>query len=641
MIVSDSIPQAAFNPWGFSVVLGVLSLALHRDLLPRFASAVPSDLGDPLLNMWILWWNAWTIPFTAQYWNAPSFAPAPYALALSETLLGLTWLTTPLQWVGASPVVAYNVLVLATLVLNGLSMHWLCLTLTGRRDAAVIGGLAYAFAPYHAHELPHVQTQAMFWMPVALVGLHRYWDTGGRRWLVCLAAGTAFNGYTCGYFLLYFAVLLGLAIVWLTIASGTLRKLGEVGVALLAALVALAPVILVYRSVRTAWNLRRPFYEVESFGADLLLFVAGADRLSWWPISTDQWRLQGQGYSQYPGIVILVVLLAAGVVAWRRRRARPRPRWRGIVAAVLGVLGAAEVGAAMAYWIVGPWALMLGPIELTMSHPLRAMSLAIPLLLLAAVLAPRFTAALRAGSIPALYATGAVVTSLLALGPVARLNGGLLWRQAPYAWLMWLPGFDATRAPALFAAITALCLAVLAAYAMVRLVSRPGTRSHAFVTIVAAAIVADGWAVVPVVDVPPPIRTPLSGELVVELPLGVVSNDVAAMYRGMAHGRRVVNGYSGYITPHYEFLFYDLAKACLDSLEVTRRGRSLDVVLWVGTEAARRFDVLLAERWGRDVREEFAGTIVYHLPGEPGAPPAGTFDAEIDTRSVCEDRPAP
>ena len=89
-------------------MLGVLTLALHWPLLDRLGSAVPSDLGDPLLNIWILWWNAHHVPLTEAYWNAPAFAPAPYAFALSETLLGLTWLTTPLQWLGASPVLAHT-----------------------------------------------------------------------------------------------------------------------------------------------------------------------------------------------------------------------------------------------------------------------------------------------------------------------------------------------------------------------------------------------------------------------------------------------------------------------------------------------------------------------------------------------------
>src|SRR5207247_3915451 len=116
----------------------------------RFRSTVPSDLGDPLLTIWILWWNAHHIPFTAAYWNAPIFAPAPYTLALSETLLGVAWLTTPLQWLGASPLVAYNVMYVATPIFNGLAAYWLCLTLTRRPYAAAIRGPAYALGPYPA-----------------------------------------------------------------------------------------------------------------------------------------------------------------------------------------------------------------------------------------------------------------------------------------------------------------------------------------------------------------------------------------------------------------------------------------------------------------------------------------------------------
>ena len=37
--------------WGFSLLLVVLSLVLHRQLLAQFGSSIPSDPGDPLLNM--------------------------------------------------------------------------------------------------------------------------------------------------------------------------------------------------------------------------------------------------------------------------------------------------------------------------------------------------------------------------------------------------------------------------------------------------------------------------------------------------------------------------------------------------------------------------------------------------------------
>ena len=622
--------------WGFSFVLGVLTLALHRGLLGRFGSAIPSDLGDPLLNTWILWWNAQAVPFTQQYWNAPAFAPAPYALALSETLLGLTWLTTPLQWLGASPVVAYNVMFVAIPVLNGLSAYWLCLTLTGRRDAAMIGGLAFAFAPYHATQFAHIQTQATFWMPVALVGLHKYWSTSQRKWLVCLGGATALNGLTCGYFLLYFAVLLALAVGWLTIASGTRRKVMDVLVTLAIAALVLAPVILTYRFVKSLWDLQRPASEIESLSSDALAVLMGSDRLLFWPIRGPEWQLPGGLYPQYPGIVITLLLVAGAVVAIRQRRHDlPRSRWRGWAVWTLVAASVVELVAGGAYWIVGQWELGLGPITATMYHPYRAVGVAIRLLLVALLLTPRFTALVRSGSPPGLYATGAVLASILALGPVGRISGARVWSPAPLAWLMPLPGFDSIRVPALFSAITVLCFAVLAAYAVARLVPRPMRTSLAITGIVGFALIADGWAVMPIVDVPAPIRVPIVGDLVVELPRHDLLEDVAAMYRGMEHGRPVVNGYSGYNPPHYGYLLSDLGRSCFDSLDVTRGGRSLDVVIWVGTEEARRIDAVLLKRWGRSVREEWGGTIVYHVPRASALQSPPAVDRSIDLRYFC------
>ena len=125
-------------PW-VAGLLSLLTLVMHAELIEGIGVSIAGDLGDPLLNTWILWWNAQQVPLTDAYWNAPSFAPMPNALALSETLLGLTWLTTPLQWMGASALVAYNVMFILAPVLNGLSAYWLCLVLTSRRDAALIG----------------------------------------------------------------------------------------------------------------------------------------------------------------------------------------------------------------------------------------------------------------------------------------------------------------------------------------------------------------------------------------------------------------------------------------------------------------------------------------------------------------------
>ena len=58
-----------------------LTLLLFHDLAGRFSTAVPHDLGDPLLSTWILWWNAHQLPFTAAWWDGLSFFPGHGSLA--------------------------------------------------------------------------------------------------------------------------------------------------------------------------------------------------------------------------------------------------------------------------------------------------------------------------------------------------------------------------------------------------------------------------------------------------------------------------------------------------------------------------------------------------------------------------------
>jgi hypothetical protein len=81
-----------------SAVYLFLTTVLTWPLLAHLGSLVPNDLGDPLLNMWLLAWNARTIPLTAHWWNAPQFVPVTGVMAFSEHLLGLSVITTPVIW---------------------------------------------------------------------------------------------------------------------------------------------------------------------------------------------------------------------------------------------------------------------------------------------------------------------------------------------------------------------------------------------------------------------------------------------------------------------------------------------------------------------------------------------------------------
>src|SRR5204863_8800937 len=135
VVLSAPSPSSRI-PWLSAALLYVaLTLAYAWPLLPVIGSALPNDTGDPGLNTWILWWNAHAIPLTTRWWNGPMFWPATGTLAFSEVLLGISVIATPLQWLGASPAAAYNIVFILSFPLCALAAHALVHALTGRHDA--------------------------------------------------------------------------------------------------------------------------------------------------------------------------------------------------------------------------------------------------------------------------------------------------------------------------------------------------------------------------------------------------------------------------------------------------------------------------------------------------------------------------
>ena len=186
-----------------AAVYAVITLALFHDVVAHLTTSLYSDLGDPLLNTAILAWNARHLPLSGEWWNFPAFAPLSGVTAFTEHLLLTYPVASPVIWLTGNEVLAYNVVFLVTPVLNALAAHRLVRELTGSTAAAFIGGMAFAFAPYQAVRVSHLQTMMGFGMPIALLGLHRYLATRSRRGLVLFGGGWLVAGLSNAYVLPY------------------------------------------------------------------------------------------------------------------------------------------------------------------------------------------------------------------------------------------------------------------------------------------------------------------------------------------------------------------------------------------------------------------------------------------------------
>ena len=472
-------------------------------------------------------------------------------MALSEHLLGLIWLTTPLQWLGVTPVATYNIACVVSFALSAWAGHLLGYELTRRHDAAALTGLAFGFAPYRMSQIGHLQVLSAYWMPIALLGLHRFLSSEQSRWLLVFAAAWLVQALCNGYYLVYFPVLIGLWVIWFVRSDWS--KARAVALWWLPTLALVVPILLKYRAVHERLDLRRFMVEIGAFSADMTGVLSGSRRLAFWPSPFVGESGEGE---LFPGVMVVVLVAAAVWHAWRRRRseATPRPRIRRgvlVLGATLGLVGAGAL-------LVGPWEPTLLGFSISITGP-KQLGQAGVLLLGVALASPRVVAACRARSVFAFYVLGAGAMWVFSFGPRPRFLGHRVLDTAPYGWLLALPGFDEVlRVPARFGMLATLCLSIAAGLAFARIAPRTRSRRAMALAVIAVAIVLESW-VVRFPLAPVPVSASILGAAqeagpLLELPPGGTTRETSAMLRSMEHLRPLINGYSGFSLAYREVL---------------------------------------------------------------------------------------
>jgi len=569
------------SAWRVTVVYTLVTLATTWPLATRLTSSLPADLGDPLLNSFILQWGIDHVFALASgdvgafqtYWHAPMFHPEPLVLAYSEHLFAQALEASPIYAATGNILLCYNLLFLSTFVLSGLGMYLLSREVTGSAAAGFVAGLLYAFALYRVAQFPHLQALSSQWLPFVIYGLRRFFTT---RQLTPLAGATlalAAQNLSNGYYLIFFAPFV-VAYCLYEIADQRLwtdlRILTGLAGAVVATTLATLPWLVPYLVLRAIGFDARAFDEVRGYSADLLAWVTAAPANRVWGWLDTFWKAEGE---LFPGVVT-VLLALLGVAARIRtlwRATPPTGRTWHRVAAPLILTAAIALAAFLllvmatgdAYWtflgqrvtIRQPWkggvlVLVLGAALLAVSPLARTLSRGIP------------------GSAFGFFACGAALSALLTLGPVIDVGGTPTGLPTPYATLYaYVPGFNGLRVPARYAMLTACCLAVLGAYGARALLSRGriGTRTLGVLTLLflvestSAPISmdrrmdADGYEIGPpgvlvgdeVPDVYKFAATLPPSTVLLEFPFGAPAWDLQSVFYQPVHRHPIVNGYSG------------------------------------------------------------------------------------------------
>jgi hypothetical protein len=297
------------------------------------------DNDDAALNTWVIAWVAHILPrHPLQLFEAPIFYPEAHALAYSEHLLVPALLGAPLLWLGASPVLVHNLLIIAGLALSGWSMYLVMVRWTGSHGAGLIAGLLYAFNAHTLTRFVHLQAFHLWLWPVMLYAFDRVLSGGGYHpgWRQVLLLVVAFSGQAlCSNYLMVFSVatLVVMALVrardWAAPSRATTRT--HVAVAAIASVLVLMPFLYPYYQVGRGGRLTHTFSVISHYSATWREYLATGGRVhyEWWsrPFMTDT--------ALFPGVLALV-LAAIGISAGVLGR-DPRARVAGAIT-IVGVV---------------------------------------------------------------------------------------------------------------------------------------------------------------------------------------------------------------------------------------------------------------------------------------------------------------
>jgi len=248
--------------WDVFVFL-LLAVASTWPLASQIDAAIPTGRERvatvPLFNLWTVWWNAdRAAEGFANYWNAPIFAPAENAFALSETQ-PTTAVVAPVVWTSESRALAYNLYLLTMLVANGWAGSVLVRGLTNNRFVGICGGAALLLLPFVHWQLGVLQLAQLSGILLTLHFLIRFLTDYRMNDALLAGVATGLCYLSCNYYGYQLCLTLLFALPVLLAKRCNVRRLATGGaIAVVVASAIILPIALpqLSTSSRHSWDRR-------------------------------------------------------------------------------------------------------------------------------------------------------------------------------------------------------------------------------------------------------------------------------------------------------------------------------------------------------------------------------------------------
>ncbi|MFC2170262.1 hypothetical protein ACFLRM_06865 [Acidobacteriota bacterium] len=525
------------------------------------------DLGDPMLNTWIQSWvqnHLFSNPITL--FNANIFYPLSMTLSFSEHLFPQAIISLPVYFLFNNPVLAYNFIFLLSYILNAYAMFLLVSYLTKNDMAGIICGIIFSFNTYHLDHIPQLQLVSSWMFPLSLLYLHKYFEDKSIKNSILFSLFFTLQALACIYYGLFFISIL---IIIFPILLVFYRKeinssfLIKLGIPLLFSGLILFLFSLPYLQLFKNHVFQRGL----SKGADIINYLAPIRHNIFLGKSLSV--LGSAEHFLFPGIV--AILSAVFYVFFKRRVFKLNSKAIEIPAMIfisinlfLIVLAALTAGFSIN---LGFWRISAN----NLAKPAAFIFVTGMLYFLLSFLSFTFRQKeqSRENRFLFLYVFLLLWTYLLSLGSDFSFMGdSLSSKLLPFKWFYNnIPGFKGIRVPSRYGIFVIFSIAILAGYGINHLFARLKRKETRVVLACLLILFLNlEYLTIPkrIVSVPvkkeiPPtyrwLKEKGKDSAITEVPfMNPRGKETVYMYFSIFHKAQLVNGYSGFIPPSYNYI---------------------------------------------------------------------------------------
>lgn len=574
------------NHFFFFFLIALLSLGMTSPLIFHLTDHVPSDLGDPFYNIWVMSWVSHRITAGFQgFWDGNIFHPYRGTLLYADYIPALAILSMPLSAITGNIILAYNFMFIASFFFCGLGMYFLVLHLTQSRASAFISSLIFAFFPYKFAHIAHLELLSFAFMPFCFLFLHKFFERPTLKNLFSFAFFYVFQALSCAYYGVFLSIFVVFFILFFAYHYGFFFNKDfwiKIGAVAAAVFLLLFPLFYPYIRVHQEMELSRPFAEIELYSAQLQDLAAVPP---WnWLLGNLTGRMSTPERQLYPGIIPVLLTFFWWFKKRRIQKCEENRKGRKIFS-WWGRLTFLYLVFLAWIWKSGGFELRIHDLRFSvhrLRNPLIILGISLILrIFLDKILRARlkkyvlsfFSSArdVRPEMVSSnFYLFTAILSLLFSLGPVIRIFAREIIEGPCYLLYLFIPGFKGLRAPSRFAVIMMLALSVLSGMSLKYL----GQNLKKKIGMSFLVFLLTGFILVEYVSVPLPLVPVKVGDkipavyktvkgfpedsAIIELPMAKNNREepieALSMYYSIFHQKRLVNGYSGYTPPGYRIV---------------------------------------------------------------------------------------